>query len=125
MRNLTHPRRGANLPLFAVLLALSACTVGPWERAFWHPPAASGTAPIESGKTYPIARAEGQATGWPNLADVPARETAPFTPEQVTSETLGLEADRASASQPAMAAKATPAGSALVVPTPPPEISGE
>jgi hypothetical protein len=125
MTTLSYPARRANVALLLLLLALPACTVGPWQKEFWQPPAASGIVPIESGKSYPITRATGEGQGWPNLADVPAREPVPLGAAQADAALAELVADRANASQPALAATVTPEGIALVAPTPPPEIAGD
>jgi hypothetical protein len=105
---LTHPARRANLLLAVILLALPACTVGPWEKEFWHPPAATGVAPIE-GQSYPLRRAAGEFESWPDLADVPARQPAPLSAADEARELQALTADRASGQAQAAAVALAPA----------------
>jgi len=132
---LTHPARAANLFLASLLLALPACTAGPWEREFWHPPAATGVAAIENGPIYPIERAAGTQSQWPNLADVPARQPVPVDQAVVTQDMQELQKDRAAAqgadaivrqSAPAASVGATtPAAGAIVIPQTSPETPPE
>ncbi len=98
MQLLTHSGRIANLLLLLSLTVTTGCTVGPWEAEFWQPPPASGVVPIEGGKSYPISRAAGLDSGWPNLADVPERQEPPLTPEHAQAELEALSADRSAAS---------------------------
>lgn len=127
---LTHRARRANLCLSTfwgiIILALPACTVGPWEKEFWSPPAASGAAPIE-GQAYPIRRATGEGSGWPNLGDIPMRQAAPLSAADEARELQALTADRASgqalaasAAAPAPAAPRSSTSGEIAVPAQPP-----
>lgn len=134
MQILTNKGLRANLLLACALLALPGCTGAPWEKSFWNPPAASGTAEITEGPIYPIQRASGEnlPQEWPNLADVPTPSENPLPPAEADKQLNELTVDRASATARANAAAAGAAASAatsssdIKVPTsspsPPPEL---
>lgn len=128
---LTNKRTRANLLIAAALLALPGCTGAPWEKSFWNPPAASGTAAITDGSTYPIQRATGEnlSKQWPNLADVPPMSPNPLPAAAATTQLTQLGADRDAATARANAAAAGAATSSsadITVPSttphPPPEL---
>lgn len=74
---------------------LTACTIGPWEKEFWSPPAAHGAAPIQDGSNYPIQRATGETDAkWPKLGEVPDRPNPPLTEQEIATQMEQLEKDR-------------------------------
>lgn len=124
---LTNPFRLANRFLMVAPLFLCGCTLGPWEKDFWHPPAAHGAAPIADGPTHPIPRATGDnLQKWPKLGTVPERPAPPATAAEIAAQTNALEADRAAAAapQPATASPAQNTGDPdiPVAPSPPPAL---
>lgn len=114
---LTNKRLRANLLIASLLLALPGCTAAPWERDFWHPPAAKGADPIK-GQAYPIQRASGEDMGdkWPNLADVPAKLDNPLPEADANAQLSQLAAERDGAAGQA-AAGAARSSSDLTVPS--------
>ena len=119
---LTNSGVTANCLLALGLLALPGCTYAPWERDFWHPPAASGAAPIEEGQAYPMTRATGEnlPQNWPNLGDVPARTAAPVSETEEAEMLLELESDRRSATEVKTSQPVTAAKTDLRIPDNPP-----
>ena len=131
MNKLTDFNTFANprIVIILCLFALAGCTAGPWQREFWHPPAASGVAPLADGaKTYPIPRLGETKGEWPVLGDVPARPPRPEV--DVAAQQQALASDKAEAETAAAAARtasspegaARPVVSALQPPTVPPEV---
>ncbi len=105
--------------LFCVLLA--GCTVGPWDKAFWNPPSATGIAPITSGPSYPIKRIDGTSSNWPNLGDVPEKPAKPNTEAEQAAAVAALNAQREAAQKLANPSAAPqPAPTLPALPTTPP-----
>lgn len=94
-KSLFANHRAAKICTILVLVVLTGCTVAPWERDFWHPPAASGIAPITSGEPHPtIKRLDGSSSQWRELGEVPERPAPPNTAEEQAQALAILAAER-------------------------------
>jgi hypothetical protein len=85
----------AKICTILVLVVLTGCTVAPWERDFWHPPAATGIAPITGDAPHPtIKRLDGSSSQWRELGEVPERPVPPNTIEEQAQALAILAAER-------------------------------